>query len=146
MALVERYMIDAEEAEARAKSAPENVVRLSQREHEAVKRVAEEPAQRHAEELRTAVERTRREGNGFVRRETVTGLDVDEVDDPPVRTTARQEARTPKELAKAERRAAKHAARVVAVMEKKEARERKALAKAAAKREAQARKALTKSA
>jgi|GEM_PF-6744235 len=50
-----------------------------------------------------------------------------------------EEAWTPvrsdvKALSKAERRAAKNAARLVAALEKKEARERKALAKAAARR------------
>jgi hypothetical protein len=153
LALVERYMIDADEAEARAKPAAENAVRLvqpapeEQVQHEAeeLQRAAEEQVQREAEELRSAAERARGDGNGLVLRPAPTGADTGEVADQPIRTSAKQAARTRKELAKAERRAAKHAARVVAAMEKKEARERKALAKAAAKRQAHARKALKRS-
>ena len=153
LALVERYMIDAEVAEARAKSTAD-VARLAehatekraQRDAEELQHAAQEGAQREAEGLqRAAQERARREETGLVLGAARTGFEVDDVADQPARTTAKHEARTPKALAKAERRAAKHSARVVAAMEKKEARERKALAKAAAKREAHARKALTRS-
>lgn len=50
------------------------------------------------------------------------------------RHDAREEARARKELLKADKSAAKQAAREMAALEKKEARERRALAKAAARR------------
>jgi hypothetical protein len=50
------------------------------------------------------------------------------------RTDPREEAQTRKELVKADKVAAKQAARRIAALEKKESRERKALAKAAARR------------
>lgn len=50
------------------------------------------------------------------------------------RADPRDEARARKALVKADKSAAKQAARLMAALEKKEARERKALAKAAARR------------
>jgi hypothetical protein len=147
LALVERYMIDAEEAEARAQSAPASIVRPDRRavaqraddETAELPRANRELPQPAAEDLQVTAEQPLRE----VRRPT---LHVDETGVPPLMSTAKQqEARSRKAVAKADKRAAKHAARVVAALEKKEARERKALAKAAARREAQARKALGKS-
>jgi hypothetical protein len=148
LALVERYMIDAEEAETRAQPAAETQRSarraLEQRprgEAEELQRARRERAQRDAEELQGAAERAPRRVERVAHTAASTKLHRDEVADEPVRSTAKQEARKWKAFAKAERRAAKHAARVVAAMEKKEARERKALAKAAARREAHARKA-----
>jgi hypothetical protein len=59
---------------------------------------------------------------------------VEEVARGNGRPDSREKARTRKALVKADKLAAKQAARRMAALEKKEARERKALAKAAARR------------
>jgi hypothetical protein len=147
LALVERYMIDAEEAEARAQSAAKTGVRPAEQRAEGKSaqppRAGRKLPQRAPEEeVRVAAQQPLHDGPAAT---VNAGLHFGEAADQSVSSTGRQDARSRKALVKAERRAAKHAARVVAAMEKKEARERKALAKAAARREAQARKALGKS-
>ena len=79
--------------------------------------------------------------------EVVSAEQPHSVTQQPVPTdirTPKQEARSRKALAKAERQAAKQAARLTEAAEKREARERKALAKAAAKRRSRELKRLSK--
>jgi hypothetical protein len=150
LALVERYMIDAEEAEARARAAAEA----------AVTREAETRAHRTLEEeLRREAQRARREAEAprpdpeellpprSAAPRAMVEIEPAEQAQPALERpmpTAKQEARRRKALAKAERHAAKEAARLAVAAEKKEARERKALAKAAAKRRSRELKARAK--
>jgi hypothetical protein len=114
LALVERYMIDAEEAEARRRAAVELL---------------------ELEERRAAEERLHRAAATQARPATVeepirhTSLPVEQPDDDR------------RALERAERRSAKEAAKLAEAFQKKEARERKALAKAAAKRRSREQKA-----
>jgi hypothetical protein len=119
LALVERYMIDAEEAEARARAAAEKAAAQA-------RSAAEGRAQREASS------RQRIPGAAMPKRDTF--LEVKEAPSRNGRPDADEEARTRKALAKAEKQAAKQAARRIAALEKREVRERKALAKAAARR------------
>ncbi len=131
LALVQRYMIDAEEAEARARSA-------AARAESSVSPTA-------AERVPPEAERGRHAAAERLARVAAIGLGAEEEGHQPARPRATQDDHARRALAKAERQAAKQAARIVAAMEKSEARERKALAKAAARREARERKALAKS-
>jgi colicin import membrane protein len=146
LALVERYMIDAEEAEARARTA---------------EKAAEAPARLADEQLRLEPKREREASPAEAAHPQAEEQLAPEA--APARTTAevesngqpqqavrrpaptaREEARRRKAIAKAERQAAKQAARLAAAVEKREARERKALAKAAAKRRRREQKSLAK--
>jgi hypothetical protein len=139
LALVERYMIDADEAEARSRAAAKE---------------AEAQAQRAAEEQRREAERVRRNAQAAQREPDVVltpALPAEvELDEHRAQLSerltaiARGEARRHKSPAKAERQAAKEAARLAVAAEKREARERKALAKAAAKRRSRELKARAK--
>lgn len=129
LALVERYMIDAEEAEGRSQSAAEKAEELALATTEERMRLDTPRPRRGAEELAVSV----------------TTSEPDVFENQFARSRAKQEARAREALAKSERRAARRAARVVAALEKREARERKALAKAAVKREAREREARARS-
>ena len=120
LALVHRYMIDAEEAEVLAR--------------------AEEMERRRAEPLIAGASTTKPEA---VEEPMRAVAPVTKVAPGPIEEVAsgngqradpRDEARARKALVKADKSAAKQAARQMAALEKKEARERKALAKAAARR------------
>ena len=118
LALVHRYMIDAEEAEVLAR--------------------AEEMERRRAEPLIAGAATTKPEAveepiRAMAPVTKVAPGAVEEVARGD-RPDPRDEARARKALMKADKSAAKQAARRMAALEKKEARERKALAKAAARR------------
>jgi hypothetical protein len=157
LALVHRYMIDAEDAEAQALAAagaaeahPRARVLAN-----AAGRVAVEAEERRKtpgpsrdpERARPQLEEWAA-GRATPEPEMVGGADpvarnvseIPEAPKPERRSVAPsphggQGARTVRAVAKEEKRAAKHAAQVLAAMEKREARERKALAKAAARRQ-----------
>ena len=157
LALVYRYMIDAEQAEASGRDAEEEEART----HEAAAAAAareqgaredtdrvrrhRERGQRRAERL-VAEAGTKREAAPPAAEETLERVPSTRLTDVPSGGTVeeaakgngqpdpRNEARARKTLAKADQRAAQQAARQFAALEKKEARERKALAKAAARR------------
>jgi hypothetical protein len=116
LALVHRYMVDADDEETRARGRIEPVADV--REH----------AQRETEAALPAVEETRTpapaSGPNVVPHAVVDGASGEAQPDP------REEARARKALVKAN----KQAARRIAALEKREAREMKALAKAAARR------------
>ena len=119
LALVHRYMIDAEEAEVLAR--------------------AEEMERRRAEPLIAGASTTKPEAVEEPMRAVapvtkVAPGAVEEAARGSGRPDPRDEARARKALVKADKSAAKQAARQMAALEKKEARERKALAKAAARR------------
>ena len=135
LALVQRYMIDAEEAEARARAALDKAGAQA-------RAAAEEQAQRDAGRKRRSAELPRVEAAANSRE---THLPVDDNAARLTSPTAKQEARARKALANAEKRAAKESGRVAAAVEKREARERKALVKAAVKREARQREGLERS-
>lgn len=131
LALVQRYMIDAEEAEARAQ------------------RTAEERARRRAERARSDFAPRESAAERPVARAAAVHLEAEQP--PEVAKPDRGRGLATKEAAparkatvKAQRRTAKEAARQVAAMEKREDRERKALAKAAAKRRNREAKGLAK--
>jgi hypothetical protein len=127
IALVQRYMIDAEEAEARG--------RVAAREAEA--RAAEAQLHREAERARRNAQAARREPEAVLTPEAPAEVEPDEHPgqlSERLIALARSEARRHKVRARAERQAAKEAARLAVAAEKRESRERKALAKAAAKR------------
>jgi hypothetical protein len=110
LALVHRYMLHSEEVEAEAQAGtetepPEAAPTLSQPEREL-----------RAEDLFTRIDTAEPQ---------VEKVDLDEP-----RPSTKERAETPEPLSKADKRAAKEAARRFAALEKKEARERKALAKA----------------
>ena len=160
LALVHRYMIDAEEAEARKLAAAEEAdvrARAEAREREAqAAAAAEEQARREAAErelMRLEVERLRAErararavrsaptiatAGGEMRSvASVNGRGlpprvIGGVDQwiPP-----KGEVRAVKDVGQDDKRAAKQAAQRIAALEKKEARERRALAKAAMRRQ-----------
>jgi colicin import membrane protein len=110
IALVQRYMHEAEESEAGAQPAAEKTEeRADVATQVPIRRTA---ARRRAEKLLSEEETAWADG----------------------RPDAKEEARALKALARADERAAKEAAQRIAALEKKEARERKALAKAAARR------------
>jgi hypothetical protein len=134
LALVQRYMIDAEEAEARARAALDKADAQARSAVEEQARRDEGRKRRSAEVLRVEAAANGRE----------THLPLADGADRLTSPTAKQEARARKALVNAEKRAAKEAARVAAAAEKREARERKALVKAAVKREARQRKALAR--
>ncbi len=175
LALVQRYMIDAEEAEARAQAAAkdpearaqpnaeEQLRREAKREQEeadARARAAAMAAQARAQPA--ADEQVRRKAQGAPPAAEVPQHEPEEslapqgppphaiADEQPTPVvqrpipTAKQEARRRKALGKAERQAAKQAARLGEAFEKREARERKALARAAAKRRRREQKSLAK--
>jgi hypothetical protein len=126
LALVHRYMIDAEEAEARAQlvaQKPEEPARVA----EQARAASGEHAGREAAErrpIRPTTERRRAEKLVFEEEKACDNG----------RPDAKEEGQARKALARAEKRAAKQAAQRIATLEKREARERKALAKAAARR------------
>jgi hypothetical protein len=153
LALVERYMVEGEEAGPSVETTPPIAAGWAERAaQQRLQRIAER-AEREAEERRREAERARREAGELVLRRAaaVATLEAAEGDDLPAALTARasatatERARAQEALAKAERRAAREAERAIAALEKKEARERKALARAAAKREGRERKALVRS-
>lgn len=130
LALVHRYMVDAEEADLAA-SAPgkSNTERAPAETRTAA---AQEQARRDA------AARTQRRRERERRRTpdiSLTG-EFEQASTGNEPRKPREETRGPKALVKADKRAAKEAARQIAALEKKEARERKALAKAAARRKA----------
>lgn len=158
LALVHRYMIDAEEAEGLARDAAEKAEARAREEasaaaaREQARREAAEQARIHTEEIER-----RRAGTLFARAGTpkpetdaspveealqrapgavtdVAPRAVEEVASGHGRPDPSEEARSRKALVKADKLAARQAARQMAALEKKEARERKALAKAAARR------------
>jgi len=152
LALVHRYMIDAEEAEVLARAAAENGEARAREETGAA---ALERARREAaEQARTGTEEMERRrvepliaGAATIKPEAVEEpvgamapvtkvgpRTVEEVARGSGRPDPRDGARARKALVKADKLAAKQAARRMAALEKKEARERKALAKAAARR------------
>ena len=139
LALVHRYMVDAEEAEVAARAAAagakanrqqaahdqaRRVTELAQQRLERVRPEADELPTLRAEEPPTATPPTQAVVSPLVNEQAVERR----------RSTWAQETRDRGATAKDERRAAKEAARRIAALEKKEARERKALARAAAKR------------
>ena len=158
LALVHRYMVDAEEAEARARAAAETDEARAPQEASAAAAAREQARREAAERVRIRAEMERRRDEERVAeapttepeltppaagetlqrvRATVTNvapLAVEEVVKGNGRPDAREEARARKALAKADKRGAKQAAQRIAALEKREARERKALAKAAARR------------
>lgn len=146
LALVHRYMIDAEEAEVRKLAAAKEAAaraRAEAQEREAqAAAAAEEQARREAAErelMRLEVERLRAEkararairsapaigtvGGGTYSPASVNG-----------RGLAPRVIGGVKDVGQEDKRAAKQAARLMAALEKKEARERRALAKAALRR------------
>jgi hypothetical protein len=143
LALVQRYMVDAEEAEARAQAVSIEAENAAQAAAENAKawaqRATEERARREAERARRNAEAAQREAARQQIRRSATKVEARpapkvEASQPDRPAAARQAPpRAGKQLAKAERRAAEQAARVAASLEKREARERKALAKAADK-------------
>ena len=160
LALVQRYMIDAEEAEARKLAAAEEAAvraRAEAREREAqTAAAAEEQARREAAErelMHLEVDRLRAErararavrsapaigtlGGGMHSAASVNGrgpapsvIGGVERGIPP-----KGEARAGKDVGQDDKRTAKQAAQRIAALEKKEARERRALAKAAMRRQ-----------
>lgn len=160
MALVHRYMIDAEEAEARKLAAAEEAAgrargEAQEREAQAVA-AAEEQARREAAErelMRLEVERLRAErararavrsapAIGAVGSEmrsvapvTGRGLAPRVIGGFDRWIPQKGEVRVGKDVGQEDKRAAKQAARLIAALEKKEARERRALAKAAMRRQ-----------
>jgi hypothetical protein len=157
LALVHRYMVDAQQAEASRRDAEEQEARS----HEAAPAAAagEQGAGEAADRMRRLREReqrraerlvaeagTKREAAPPAAEETLERVPATRLTDVPSGGTVeeaakgngqpdpREEAQARKTLAKADERAAKQAARQIAALEKKESRERKALAKAAARR------------
>jgi hypothetical protein len=129
LSLVQRYMIDAEEAEARARAATEKSEPYARRAAaEQTPRLVEQ-AGREAEEgprqmeAPPAAAATREAEQAECAAQGAMHL-----------TKTKQDGQTRTALERAEQRAVKEAARLAAALEKREARERKALAKAAAKR------------
>lgn len=157
LALVHRYMVDAEEAEARARTAAETDeahARTRALADAAARAAAEGQERREMKRPSPDPQRTQPRREGWVaaraRREPefVGGADqvarnvsrIPEVPKPEGQSAGLsprggEKARTLRAVAKEERRAAKHAAHLLASLEKREARERKALAKAAARRQ-----------
>jgi hypothetical protein len=124
LALVHRYMIDAEAAEARAQTeAARTAARTAALAQQQAQRDAAERARLRAELLRIRAE------EAPAARQVVA-----EIANGNGRLSVEEEARARKAHEKDERRTAKQAARAIAAFEKREARERKALAKAAARR------------
>ena len=138
LSLVHRYMVDAEEARTRE---PTPVTPIQE---QAGREAAERTRRRMERERRRAQEQSakaaRAEPNAGAASEGTRGR-------AEVLSAAAEEAvignghpdpgkvvRAGNALARADRRAAKQAAREIAALEKREARERKALAKAAARR------------
>jgi hypothetical protein len=158
LALVQRYMIDAEEAEARKLAAAEEAAaraRAEAQEREAqAAAAAEEQARREAAErelMRLEVERLRAEkararavrsapaigtvGGGMHSAASVNGRGLaPRVIGGVDRWPSNGEARAGKDVGQDDKRTAKQAAQRIAALEKKEARERRALAKAAMRR------------
>jgi hypothetical protein len=146
-------MIDAEEAEVLARAAAENAEARVPEETGAA--ALEQARRKAAEQARTRTEEKERRraeplliaGAATIKPEAVeepvgamapvtkvAPRAVEEVARGSGRPDPRDEARARKALVKADKLAAKQAARRMAALEKKEARERKALAKAAARR------------
>lgn len=130
--LVHRYMIDAEEAETRERSA------AAEQEEARVRADAQARAAAEEQTRREAAERTRIRMVHARRRDepaAPTALQLaDHEPAPRERPLVSEGVRGTEAPARAEKRAAKQAARQIAALEKREARERKALAKAAARR------------
>jgi hypothetical protein len=159
MALVHRYMIDAEEAEARKLAAAEEAAaraRAEAQEREAqAAAAAEEQARREAAEqelMRLEVERLRAERARAraVRSAPAIGTVGGEIHSAasvkwpglaprPIggvdRWPPKEEGQAAKDAGPDDKRAAKQATQRIAALEKKEARERRALAKAALRRQ-----------
>jgi len=145
LALVQQYMVDAEEAEALAEAEAENDDAPRARQEASVAAVGQR-ARPNAVEQATLAEATttRPRADARAPEETLrrapatptngTSRVPEETANVNRRPDPREEARARKELVKADKLAAKQAAREIATLEKKEARERKALAKAAARR------------
>jgi hypothetical protein len=147
-------MIDAEEAEALAQAAAEKVAARAQvdatpaRQRPRPGAVEQERAGttivgQQAEVPDAEVAPPRPGAAAYLAAETLqhasaeartNGVSVAEQADTNGRLDPREDVRTRKRLVKADKLAAKKAARELASLEKKEARERKALAKAAARR------------
>jgi hypothetical protein len=148
LALVHRYMINAEEAEAAtervAARAREDTSSLTAREqpqpetveqkHAGLANVGYEAEVPLVEATTTRpVPDASRRVSPEARRNGVPGV-VDQADAASNQMDPREEARARKRHVKADKSAARKAARELAALEKKEARERKALARAAARR------------
>jgi hypothetical protein len=153
LALVQRYMIDAEEAEVFARANAQKAAAYGREEASAAaalegarRETAEQPPirtdeqRRRAEPLNAGAATTK---PGALEKPMRATAPVTKVAPGPNEEVAsgngrradpRDEARARKALVKADKSAAKQAARLMAALEKKEARERKALAKAAARR------------
>lgn len=125
LALVHRYMIDAEEAETLAQSAAEKGDARAREEALVAAGAPEEASPTAAEETLRSVPATM---------PNVAPHALEEGGEGNGRPDPREESRARKALAKADKQAARQAARRIAALEKKEARERRALAKAASRR------------
>lgn len=156
LSLVHRYMVDAEQAEALGLEA---AAKAEARATEARAAAAQEQARREAaERTRRRMERERRRAEKLGKDtaaakpatdpaaektpEHAPPTDLKDAASHPVQgpisvgdhPDPRETIRTRKARARADKRAAKQAAREIAALEKREARERRALAKAAARR------------
>lgn len=138
LALVHRYMVDAETAEAKARVEAEMQETRARAEEQARREAAAaEEMRRDAAELeRMRLEIERRRASKL-QDFPVFPLEHEQAFSDEEHPDARQEARTRKAIVREEKRAATEAARRMASLEKKEARERRALAKAAARRRAE---------
>lgn len=161
LALVQRYMIDADEAAAGMRATVErDDARLDARARDTARTVsvAEEQARFEAAErqkMRLQIERRRvataqscsvhsesavdTTGETVLHRPSGVARDASPIaigEVAPARNgvVAKEEARTVQDRARADKRAAKLAARRIAALKKQEAQERRALAKAAARR------------
>jgi hypothetical protein len=158
LALVQRYMLDAEEAEARVQDAVEKTKTEAQRRSQLTAQASAELQARTAERARLERERARRraeqrdrEAQELARSTPRPPVAVEFANEEDLRAawagvkpagegfaaaevTWRDSRPSFLPVTKEERRSEKEAARVLAALEKREARERKALAKAAAKR------------
>lgn len=144
LALVYRYMVDAEEAEQSEEEASTTAAQEQARCDAAARTQRRlERERRRAKRLSATAGTTKLEADaaaadGSVRAPAISLTDVaGEAEEAPRSNGLPEpggETRSRKALVKADQRAAKQAARQIAALEKKEARERKALAKAAARR------------
>jgi hypothetical protein len=158
LALVQQYMVDVEAAEGLTQAAAENDA-AGAREEASAPAVRQQARPKAVEQERAGTKTNRRQAKARLTEPATTrpGADASAAEEtlqrPPATTVTngasrvveatakvndvpdpREEARARKELVKADKLAAKQAARQMAALEKKEARERKALAKAAARR------------
>lgn len=145
LALVHRYMIDAEEAEALAQTAAERAQKRPPAEVVGEERAGPAIAERRAKVPAAEATTARRGADGPATEEIPRPVPakaranggsrvVEQTVPTRDQLDPREEARARKRLVNADKRAAKQAVRELAALEKKELRERKALAKAAARR------------